>query len=111
AGSRTVLPNDLHEQGQNGPTVAAVASVAGAQVAYQQMATAEHVQWEVTMVIVVGVKDLAGLVAMHRNIGAIKIQHNFLGWSLVLFNEVMPQQFVGLDHGLPVYALFRSAQC
>jgi hypothetical protein len=29
----------------------------------------------------------------------------------MLFNEVMPQQFVGLDHGLPVYALLHSAQC
>src|SRR5690606_7887175 len=62
------------------------------------------------LVIVVGVKELAGLVAMHWNISAIEVQHNFLGWSLVLFNEVMPQQFVGLDHGLPVYALFHAAQ-
>src|SRR5690606_29759220 len=29
AGIRPVLPNELHQQGQNGPAVAAVASVAG----------------------------------------------------------------------------------
>lgn len=91
AGIRPVLPNELHQQGQNGPAVAAVAAVTGAQVAHQQVAAAEYVQWKVTMVIVIGVKELAGLVAMNRNIGAIKIQHDFLRRRLVLFDKVMPK--------------------
>jgi hypothetical protein len=47
---------------------------------------------------------------MHWNVSAIEVQHDFLGWGFVLFNEVMPQQFVGFDHGLPVHALFHPAQ-
>ena len=111
AGIRPVLPDELHQQGQNGPAVAAVTAAAGAQVAHQQVTAAEHVQRKVAVVVVISVKELAGLVAMHRNVGAIEVQHDFLGWGVVLLNEVMPQQFVGLDHGLPVYALLHSAQC
>ena len=60
------------------------------------------------MVIVVGVKELAELVAMHRNVGAVKIQHDLLGG--LLFNEVLPGQFVGLNYCLPVHALLHPAQ-
>ena len=48
------------------------------------------------MMIVAGIKELAGLVAMHRNVGAIKIQHDVFWWGLVLLNKVVPEQFIGL---------------
>ena len=60
------------------------------------MTATEHVQREVTMMIVAGIKELAGLVAMHRNVGAIKIQHDVFWWGLVLLNKVVPEQFIGL---------------
>ena len=60
------------------------------------MTATEHVQREVTMMIVVGIKELAGLVAMHRNVGAVKIQHDVFWWGLVLLNKVVPEQFIGL---------------
>ncbi len=62
------------------------------------------IHW-ILLLIVVGVEELAGLVAVHRDIGAVEIQHDFIGWFVVLFVEVMPQHFMGLDHRLPVHAL------
>jgi hypothetical protein len=99
AGIRPVLADEAHQQGQNGPAVVAVASVTGAQVAHQQVTAAKHVQWEVTMVIVVGVKEFAGLVAMHWEVSAIEVQHDLLRWFVVLLDEVVPEQFVSLTAG------------
>ena len=69
----------------------AVAVVTGAQIAHQQMAATEDIQREVAVVIVIAVKELAGLLAVHGNIVVIKVQHDLLGWLVMLLNEVMPQ--------------------
>lgn len=90
--------------------MAAVTSVAGEQVTYQQVTAAENIQREVTVVIVVGIEELAGLVAMHWHIGAIKIQHGLLRWFVMQLNEVMPQQFVGFYHRLSVHSLPHPAK-
>ena len=60
--------------------------------------------------VVIPVKELTRLVAVHRNIGAVKIQHDFLRRLFVLFNKVVPEQLMGLHNGLPVHCLFHSAQ-
>ena len=86
-----VLTNELHQLGQNGPAMTAIAAITGSQVAHQQVTAAEYVQWKVTMVIVIGVKELSGLIAMNRDIGTVKIQHDFLRRCLVLFDEMLPQ--------------------
>jgi hypothetical protein len=62
------------------------------------------------MMIVVGIKELAGLVAMHRNVGAVKIQHDFFWWGLVLLNKVVSEQFMSFNNGLPVHSLLHPAQ-
>ncbi|GAB3347563.1 hypothetical protein GCM10027512_19580 [Chromohalobacter beijerinckii] len=62
------------------------------------------------MVIVITVKELAGLLAMHGDVGAIKVQHDLLWWFVMLFNEVMPQQLMGLHYCLPIGVLLHPAQ-
>jgi len=62
------------------------------------------------VVVVVGIKELARLVAVHRDVGTVKIQHDFLRRFLVLLDEVMPQQFMGFDHCLPIHALLHPTQ-
>ena len=75
------------------------------------MAATENIQREVAVVIVIAVKELAGLLAVHGNIVVIKVQHDLLGWLVMLLNEVMPQQLMGLHHRLPVYLLLAPSQC
>ena len=43
------------------------------------------------MVVVVAVEELARLLAVNRDIGTVKVQHNFRRWLLVLLNEVVPK--------------------
>ena len=108
-GIRPVLPDKLHQQRQNGPAVAAVTAIAGAQVTDQEMATTKHVQREVAMVVVVAIEELAGLIPVDRNIGTVKVQHDLLGWFVMLLDEVVPEQFMGLHHRLPVCSLLHPA--
>ncbi len=89
--------------------MAAVVSVVCAQMTHQNVTSAEHLQLKARMLMVGGEK-LAGLVSMNRNVGALKIQHDFSGRSFVLLNEVMPQQFLGVEHCLQVHALLHPAQ-
>merc|ERR1712000_301717 len=79
-----ILANKSHQQRQNGPAVPGITSIAGAQIAHQQVPTAEDVKREVAVMVVIPVKELTRLVAVHRNIGAVKIQHDFLGRLLML---------------------------
>lgn len=62
------------------------------------------------MVIIVGVEELAGHGRHTRNICAVEIQHDVLGWSLVLLDEVIPKSFMGFHYGLLAHSLFHPAQ-
>merc|ERR1711964_309895 len=105
-----ILANKSHQQRQNGPAVPGITSIAGAQIAHQQVPTAEDVKREVAVMVVIPVKELTRLVAVHRNIGAVKIQHDFLGRLLMLLDKVVPEQLMRFDNGLPIHRLLHSTK-
>ena len=72
------------------------------------MMDAEHVQWEVTVMVVAGFKEPFGLVAIHFYTGTIKIQHGLSERFAMLLDKMIPQQFVGFNHRLSVHLPFHQ---
>ncbi len=61
------------------------------QIAHQQMVGAEHVKRQETVAVVVAMKEAANLAPVHRIIGGVEVEHQFLGRGLERGDE-------GLDH-------------
>ena len=76
---RPDLANAFDQQRQDRPGVRGGIDVGRPQVRHQQMMTAENIQRQETILIVVTMKKPVDLMAMHRVIGGIKIQHQFFG--------------------------------
>jgi len=68
--------------------------VGAPQTRAQQMPTAEHVQRQVAVVIVIAVEEAAFLLAVQRHIGGVDVQHDLLGGVPVSFHKHIHQQLV-----------------
>ncbi|GAB3375310.1 hypothetical protein GCM10027514_11100 [Azotobacter armeniacus] len=58
--------------------------------------------------VVIAVEEAALLIAMHRHIGRIEIEHDLGGCLVMLSDEVLPQQAMGLHHRFAIGLLFQT---
>jgi len=52
---------------------------------------AEDIQRGVAVVIIVPIDEPTRLIDVHRDIGAVEIQHDFFWWGIVLLDKVVPE--------------------
>lgn len=102
--------NELDQQCQDGPTVSGAIDVARAQIAHQQMATTEHIERQEAVMVVIAMKEAPFLIAMHRHIGRIEVEHDLSRRLIMLGDEVLPQQAMGLHHRFAIGLLFQAPQ-
>lgn len=80
------------------------------QVRHQQLLAAEHVQRQEGVAVVVRAEVPFVLLAMHRIVGGIEVQDQFL-WRLgQRGDELLDQHAMQIDHRLAVGARFEAAQ-
>ena len=58
------------------------------------MFSAEDIQRQVTIAVIVAVKEASLLVSMQRQVGHIQVQNNALGWLRMGFQEHFHQQSI-----------------
>ena len=73
-------------------TAPSAASDGAPQLGLQQMASAEHVQRQIAVAIVIAVEEPAFLLAMQRIIGGIEIENDLAGRALVRLQEQIDHQ-------------------
>ena len=76
---RPAVANARDERGQHVDRPHRRVAVRGAQLGDEHMVAAGHVQGQVAIAAVVAVKKLALLIAMHRVVRRVKVQHDLLG--------------------------------
>ena len=62
------------------------------QLGEQQMSTAEHVERQIAVAIVVAVEEPPFLLAVQRIVGGVEIEHDLLGSALMRLEEQIDQQ-------------------
>ena len=77
-------------------------TITATQVTDQQMATAEDVQRQEAVVIVVAVEEVTLLFIMQRRIGGIEVQDQAFGRSIMSVDKLLEQDLVNGGGGLPV---------
>jgi len=82
----------------------------GSQIGAQQLLTAEHVQRQVAVAVVVAVEEASLLLAVQRVVGGVEVQHQFLGRLLEAGDELFDEQLAQAHCCGPVGPLLQAAQ-
>lgn len=77
--ARPFLAKPFDQQRQYRPGMFRCVDVRGPKVGDQQLLAAEHVQRQVAVPVVVAVEESPRLVTVHRVVGRVEVQHQFLG--------------------------------
>ncbi len=83
--------------------------VRGPKIRDQQLLAAEHVQRQKAVAVVVPVEEPPGLVTVHRVVGRVEVQHQFLGPVRERGDELLHQFLMNRNRPLPLGALLKSA--
>jgi hypothetical protein len=67
------------QQRKNRPGMLGPVNVAGPQIGHQQLRVAKHIERQEAVVAIVAVEETAFLLAVHRVIGGVEVQHQLLG--------------------------------
>ena len=62
----------------------------------KQMATAEHIERQIAVMIVIAVEEAPFLMAVQRNVGGVEIEHDLAGRLFVCFQKHIHQQRIDL---------------
>ncbi len=83
-----------HQQGQDRPGVFGAVDVRGPQVADQKLIATEHIKRQETVVVVIGQKETALLMAVNRIVGGVEVEDQFVGRVFARGDEGLYQDLV-----------------
>src|SRR5262249_44179303 len=90
---RPDCPQLSHQQLQHGASVLGRVDVAGAQVGNQELLAAEDVKRQIAVVVVIAMKEPPFLMAVHRVIGGVEIEHHVPRWGGVGGYKLIDEHF------------------
>ena len=85
--------------------------LARAQITDQQPFAAKHIQRQEAVVIVIAVEEAAFLIAVHRVVGGVEIEDQFLGRDIKGRDEALHQGRVNAPRPVAVGGVLEPAQC
>ena len=80
------------------------------QIADQQLITAEHIQRQKTIMVIVAVKEASLLATMHGIIGGVEIEDQLFGGLGMGGNEIVNQHLLNRKGFLPAYMVLEATQ-
>ena len=89
------LPQPRHQQLQYRPGMFGAVDVRRPQIAHQQLIAAEHIERQEAVAIVVAVKEPSLLFAMHRIVGGVEVEHQFIRRRIKGGDEGLDHRHVG----------------
>ena len=84
--------------------------VRGTKVGHQQLPSAEYVQRQIAVPVVVAVEEATGLMTVHRVVGRVEVQHQFPGPVRERGDELLHQLLMNRDRPLALGALLEPAK-
>lgn len=84
--------------------------IARTQLTDQQVATAEDIERQIAVVIVIAIEEAILLVAVKGRVGSIEVQDQPLGWLIVSGYKLVEQHLVDGHDGFSIGTLFQPAQ-
>ena len=83
--------------------------VRATKVGDQQLLAVEHVQRQKAVAVIVPVEESPRLVTVHRVIGCVEVQHQFLGRVRERADELLHPLLLNRNRPMPLGALLKSA--
>lgn len=105
-----LLAQPLDQQLQYRSCVFGPIDAAGPQVGAQQLLAAKHVQRQVTVAVVVAVKEAPFLLAMQRVVRGVKVQHQLFGRGPETGDKLIDQYLMQAPGARTVSPLLQAAQ-
>ena len=93
---RPVLADPLHQQSEIGKRFVSRIHVRGPELGIQQLIAAKHIQRQVTVAVVITMKEPSLLMSMKGIIGGIHIQNDFIRCSAVAFHKHIHKELIDL---------------